>query len=387
MFSDGMGQAPERPLRVLINALSAVLGGGNTVAQQLTRSLARQCPDHRFLLLCTHEDVAGFDYPGNVEVLHRPDLLPRALRWIWEQTRQPRLVRERSIDVVLVLGGYVSFRTGAPQVAVWQNSNVFSPPGIPRPFSETLLAFAQRVVQSFSMHAAVQNVFLTRNSIDLASHWWNMDHVRHCVIHSGVELDRGCPEDSKPLSERQPVILSAGSIYSHKNYEMMIDAMAEYRSRYGDPPRLEIVGAPANVQYFDSLRQRIRRLDLEDCVEMVGHVPRELVLEKMARARVYLVTSLLETFGLTLLEAMGNGLPVVASNATCHPEVGGDAVLYCDPNDPNDIAQQLHRILHDEELAQRLRENGFERLRHFSWQRSAAHYVAELKVAADGERA
>jgi len=162
----------------------------------------------------------------------------------------------------------------------------------------------------------------------------------------------------------------------------MIDAMADYRARFGDSFRLEIIGAPANPGYFAALEERIRRHGLEDRVEMLGARPREEVLDKMSRARLYLVTSRLETFGLTLFESMGLGLPVVASRATCHPEVGGDAAVYCDPQDPSDIATQVHRVMTDDRLAEDLRQRGFARLRAFSWADSARHYADELEAAA-----
>lgn len=382
MLAHDQERAQKRPLVILVNALSAVIGGGITVATKLTSQIAHDFPEHRLLLLCTHDDVAEFSYPENVELLHRPDLLPRLARWKWEQSEQVELLEERGVDVVLGLGGYLCFRTNVPQVAVWQNSNVFSPPGIKRPASETVLVWAQRVAQFFSMRGAAQNVFLTDNSVELASRWWEMGRIRHCVIRSGVDLEGHRPEASPPITKRSHTVLSVGHTYIHKNYEAMIDAMAAYRARYHDTElRLEIVGAPANPQYFAALEKRIRGLGLEDQVAMLGPLSPEDVREKMSSARLYLVTSLLETFGLTLLEAMGFGLPVLASDATCHPEVGGKAALYCDPREPDDIAEKMHRLLTEDDVANHFRERGFVHLRDFSWQKTAGQYVWELASA------
>lgn len=370
--------------RVLVNALSAVIGGGITVATRLAHQMATEHPEIAFLLLCTHEEVAEYGYPGNVEVLRRADLSPRLARWRWEQMEQPTLLEERGIDVVLQLGGYLCFRTKVPQVAVWQNSNVFTPPGIPRPFSEELLVRAQRFVQGRSMRRAEGNVFLTHNSVELCRRYWDMDAIDHTVIHSGVELPEGDPRASAPLSAREPLAVTVGSAYAHKNIEAMIDAMACYADQNEDGLRLEIIGGAPSPDYFASLEARIERLGLGDRVEMVGALPMEAVHERMQRARVYLVTSLLETFGLTLLEAMGNGLPVVASNTTCHPEVGGEAAVYCDPRDPEDVAKKLARVVHDDDLAEQCRERGFERLEAFSWSTSATRYVEAIERAMGG---
>jgi glycosyltransferase involved in cell wall biosynthesis len=366
----------------MVSALSAVLGGGITVAQNVVLHMAQLRPEQHFALYCSHEAVAGFDYPDNVEVVHLPALRSRRARWIWEQFEMPSLVSDRGFSVVLALGGYLSFRTRIPQVAVWQNPNVFSPPGIPRPLSERILVALQRRAQASSMKRAAQNVFLTHNSVELAAKWWNMDRIRHCVIHSGIDLEKVGARDPVPLDRREPFVLAVGHTYSHKNYGAMIEAIDVYRRRFDPPLGLRIIGAPANEQYFESLQRRIVDLGLSDRVEMPGPAPAEEVLELMSRARVYVVTSLLETFGLTMFEAMGQGLPVVASNATCHPEVCGDAALYCDPADPADIAEQIHRVVSDPELAAELRQRGFERLRLFSWERSAQRYLEELDAVA-----
>lgn len=368
--------------RIMVSALSSILGGGITVAQSLMSQMARLGPQYRFDLYCSHEAVADFPYPDNVDVVHLPDLQGRRARWRWEQAEMPSLVEERNYAVVLALGGYLSFRTRVPQIAVWQNPNVFSPPGIPRPLSERILVAAQRLVQSLSMKRAAQNVFLTHTSVELASKWWKMDRIRHCVIHSGVDLDAVVAENPVPLDEREPLALAVGHTYSHKNYEAMIDAMDEYRRRFDEPLSLRIIGAPANRNYFEALQKRIVDRGLSDVVTMSGAASSEEVLSLMSRAKVYLVTSLLETFGLTMFEAMGQGLPVAASNATCHPEVCGDAALYCDPRSPADIAEKVHRIVTEPELAADLRKRGFERVEHFSWDRSATRYLEEIEAVA-----
>ena len=126
-------QAEKESLTVLVSAVSSVLGGGITVVQSLTRSMALCRPHHHFVLICAHEEVADFEYPTNVEVIHLPHLKSRPSRWLWEQKNLPVVAGEKRADVILALGGYLSFRCHVPQISVWQNPNVFSPPGIRRP--------------------------------------------------------------------------------------------------------------------------------------------------------------------------------------------------------------------------------------------------------------
>lgn len=380
--SDSAPRSLVAPLRILVTALSSVMGGGVTVATNLTAAMAACFPEHAILLYCSDERVARAPYPENVDVTYLPALLRRWQRLLWEQVRLPSIAAKRGADVTLALGGYTPFFSTIPQVAVWQNPNVFSPPGVPRPLSERLLVRAQRLAQSASMRFAAQNVFLTQTSLDLAARVWPMDRFPHCVIHSGVAAERLEVSRAAPLSSREHFVLAVGHTYSHKNYEAMIDAVDVYRRRFDPPIKLRVFGGPANPSYFDALRQRVVDKDLTGLVDFMGEASHDVVLQQMSRARIYLATSLLETFGLTLLEAMGQGLPVVASHSTCHPEVCGDAALYCDPHDPQQIAKQLHRVATDPTLASSLRERGLARVGEFSWQRAAKSYVEQLAAAA-----
>lgn len=90
-----------------------------------------------------------------------------------------------------------------------------------------------------------------------------------------------------------------------------------------------------------------------------------------------------ETFGMPMLEAMACGTPVVASDAGSLPEVGGDAALYAPPNDARAWTSALQRIVSDGELRGRLRAAGLERVKEFSWDRSAERHVALFRSVAE----
>jgi len=85
----------------------------------------------------------------------------------------------------------------------------------------------------------------------------------------------------------------------------------------------------------------------------------------------YVFPSLMEGFGLPGLEAMGNGAPVVSSNATCLPEVYGDAAHYFDPTSVTDMAKSIDEVLSDETLRKKLIKNGFEQIRKYSWEKTS----------------
>lgn len=85
----------------------------------------------------------------------------------------------------------------------------------------------------------------------------------------------------------------------------------------------------------------------------------------------YIFPSLMEGFGLPGLEAMNYGAPVVSSNATCLPEVYGDAAYYFNPNDSTDITEKINDILTDKKLRNQMIKRGYNQVKKYSWRRMA----------------
>ena len=97
-----------------------------------------------------------------------------------------------------------------------------------------------------------------------------------------------------------------------------------------------------------------------------------------AGATLFVYPSLYEGFGLPVAEAMACGAPVVSSNASSLPEVGGDAVLYFDPRNVDAIAETIRRALSDESLQNDLRARGIAQAKKFSWDQAARELLQYL---------
>jgi glycosyltransferase involved in cell wall biosynthesis len=376
---------PDRPLHFGIHAAGQTLGGGITVVRNLVPAMARARPAHRFTLFTSMDELARSEFPANVRVDHRPELAGLARRTLWDQLQLPGILRREAIDAVLLFNGFSVFASRVPQVSVWQNPNMLSPEDVPRPLSLKLYIDLQRFMQSVSLRKATCNVFLTQHSLDMAARIWPMERHPHRVIHSGIDPARVATvpaPDETPDSERENVALAVGHTYYHKNYARLIEAMMHYVDTWDDDLRVVVLGGPYEPDHHRELERRVRELGLSERFEMPGARPSEEVLAWYSRARLYVTVSLLETFGLPILEAMANGLPVVASRATCHPEVAGPAARYCDPEDPADIARALHEVSTDRELRNELRRRGREQVAAFSWERAGVAYVEELERAA-----
>jgi glycosyltransferase involved in cell wall biosynthesis len=129
---------------------------------------------------------------------------------------------------------------------------------------------------------------------------------------------------------------------------------------------------------WESIRKDFPSLPLRH----LGFVRPQLLRALLSRARALVFLSLYEGFGMPLLDAFDAGTPVLCSNTTSLPEVGGDAVLSCDPTDVAAMSRLMQRLLEDPNLGTELAARGKERLPLYTWERSARHlYDALLRVA------
>src|SRR5207249_3764109 len=132
------------------------------------------------------------------------------------------------------------------------------------------------------------------------------------------------------------------------------------------------------------LRAVIDARGLAGVVDWQPYAPAETLPALYRGARVLLLPSLYEGFGLTALEAMACGTPVVTTNTSSLPEVVGDAALLVDPHDTGPLADALVRVMTDDTLAKTLGARGLARAPLFSWERTARAVQGAITATLDG---
>lgn len=192
-----------------------------------------------------------------------------------------------------------------------------------------------------------------------------------------VPLGLGSVRRTTPLAEGEVrarlglgarrVVLSLSAKRPHKNLLALIGALERVAPE--DRPVLVMPGYP--TAHESELRERARTLGIEDDVRFPPWLSADELEGLWAITRVFAYPSLYEGFGLPVLEAMARGVPVACSNASSLPEVAGDAALLFEPRDEAAIAAALQRLLRDAALGHELRTRGLERVRGFTWERTA----------------
>ena len=177
-----------------------------------------------------------------------------------------------------------------------------------------------------------------------------------------------------------PFVLFVGNLLPHKNILRLLDAFTLLARRVACRLVIRGDGHPTHVR---EIRDRVETLECRDRVEFRSYASAEDLGALYRAARLMVLPSLYEGFGLTALEAMACGTPVVASNTSSIPEVAGDAAILVDPTDAVEMADALHRGFTDDRLRAELTRRGLARARLFSWQRTAKELLAAVAESVD----
>jgi glycosyltransferase involved in cell wall biosynthesis len=185
------------------------------------------------------------------------------------------------------------------------------------------------------------------------------------TLESGDSIDDK-PKEMPELIDKQ-FIMYVGRPTPHKNLERLIDAFETLQAEH---PDLRLVLAGKTDANYRRIARLVKRRDIQNIVftDFISDGQLRWLYEHCA---AYVFPSLSEGFGLPGLEAMSHGAPVVSSNATCLPEVHGEAAHYFDPLDVEDMTRAINDVLTDETLRQDLISRGAKQVKKFSWERMA----------------
>jgi glycosyltransferase involved in cell wall biosynthesis len=176
------------------------------------------------------------------------------------------------------------------------------------------------------------------------------------VIPHGVRV----PTENR--TARQNLVLFVGSIQRRKNVARLVRAFERMPASW----RLTLAGAADGFGAADELAA-IDSSPRKNDIDVLGYVTQTELDALYRRARIFAFPSLDEGFGMPVLDAMANGVPVITSRRSALPEVAGDAALLVNPEDTDEIAAALLRLASDQSVSDDLASRGRERALQFSW--------------------
>lgn len=178
----------------------------------------------------------------------------------------------------------------------------------------------------------------------------------------------------KKYGIRSPYILSVARFDPHKNIQGVIASFNRVKKE-GSSRTLVMVGGRHLPEYSDRIERMIRESPYTSDIIVLDYVEPDDMPALYGCADVLVFPSLVEGFGMPIIEAMQCGTPVVTSNISCLPEIAGGAAELVDPKNADAVAEAVKRVLSEGRLRNDLIAKGLERARDFSWQKSVEAFL------------
>jgi glycosyltransferase involved in cell wall biosynthesis len=329
-------------------------------------------PEHHFYFIFDRPYHEEFIFSDNITpIIAGPPARHPFLFVYWLEFTIYDLLKKLNVDLFLSCDGYLSLRSSANQLAVIHDINFHHYPNdLPWLVKKYYNYYFPRFAKKASRIATVSD--FSKNDIANA----------YAISKSLIDVVyNGCSEGFLPVTEEvklatqnkyssnHPYFIYVGSIQPRKNLHRLFRAFDLFKKQSGSNFKLVIAGQ--KYYWNQTMKDALASCQFKDDILFLGRVEeKELhLLTASAYASVYV--PLFEGFGIPLLEAMHCEVPIITSNVSSLPEVAGNAALYCNPLQVEDIANAMFKLYTDKQLYESLINNGIARRQKFSWDTTA----------------
>ncbi len=374
-------------MRIAIDIRKINEFGVGTYIWNLVRNLENIDRRNEYLLIGSRRHFHELGpLPSNFNQLYQPDE-----ETLWgNNCTIPLSLRRNGVDVFHVPHHEAPFFVPCRLVVTMHDCVhlLFPPEGSSKFQKYSLYLRTRRVVERAS-HVVAVSKSTKDDLIDI----FHTNEAKISVVYNALD-ERFAPatpaaEERTRVLERyqlnDPFILYSGKIRPHKNLHRLIEAFAVLKTELVDDARyknikLIIIGDELSKHQY--LRLTVIRSGVQHDVRFFGFVPYSTLRVFYQSASLFAFPSLHEGFGLPPLEAMANGLPVLASNTSSLPEVLEEAAVLVTPENVFEIARGMKLILSDEALRRQLIQKGMQQVAKFSWNVAAERVVQIYESAA-----
>jgi glycosyltransferase involved in cell wall biosynthesis len=329
-------------------------------------------PEHEFIFIFDRPYDKEYIFAENVTpVVIGPTTRHPVLWYLWFEFQIPRVLKNYKADLFLSPDGYLSTRTKVPQLAVIHDINFVHRPGdFPwlteryyNLFFPKFARIAQRIatVSSYSKEDIVHSFKVVPDKID--------------VVYDGINTGflPVLEDEQKAVREKysggSPYFLFVGALHPRKNVSGLLSAFDAFKN--AGPNRIKLVIVGGKMHKTGNIFETFKSMEYKNDVVFTGRVSTTELRQILGAALALTFVPFFEGFGIPVVEAMSAGVPVICSNTTSLPEVGGDAVLYANPENIGQITDAMVKMAGNEKLRKSLIKKGFEQKNKFSWDETA----------------
>lgn len=373
-------------MRIAVNTIFLQKGrleGYGHYAKEILSRMVQQHPEHEFIFLFDRSYSEEFITAKNIKpVVVTPTARHALSFYYWYNIKAPLALRKYKPDVWLQPFGFCSLGTKIPQVLIvhdlafkhfpkfiaWHHRWFY------QLFTKRFLQKAKEVVtvSEFSKTDIINQYQIPAEKITVVSG----------AARSGFQpVDWQEKEQIKAgYADGREYFLFTGGIHPRKNLLNLMKAFSLFKKWQHSNMKLLIAGRLA--WQYDDILTKLKSYKYRDDVVLLDYLPDDQLMKITASAYAVVYPSYFEGFGLPVIEAMQSGVPVITSDTSSMPEVGGDAALYANPDSPDDIAKHMLNLYRDEALRNEMTKKGTERANAYNWDSAAENLWQTILRAA-----
>lgn len=380
----------ERP-RVALNAQLLRINEGYRSAGiaryifHLLRELSAAANDFQLDVFATEPLAPSFFPDATIHTTRLPVHKPLA-RILWEQTFFAFELLQKNYALLHSLAYVSPLLNRTRSIVTLYDLSFFLYPEYLPPFQRLYLKWGARLstrraerviaISSSTKRDAMRLLKIDANKIDVA-----LPGVDPIFFQRMDENALAAFRREKRLPEH--FVLFLGTREPRKNIPALIRAFALAKRQVHSPHHLVLAGGRGWMD--QEIARALDETQLTNEVIMPGFVPHHELPLWYRAADAFVYPSQYEGFGMPALEALASGTPVITSNVSAMPEAVGDAAILIDPKSPEQIADALVRVLHDEALRQEMKTRGLAHARQFTWARTAHATAQSYRLALGSE--
>lgn len=346
-------------------------GYGNFIYETFQR-ITKQHPEHEFIFIFDRPYDKRFVFGENVKTVVTGPAARHPLLWkLWYDVRVPAVLKKYKADVFVSCDGFCSLHTKVPQCLVVHDLSFLHYPGA---IKKSHLLFYKRYTPKFLGKAEAIATVSEFSKEDIITQY-KTDAAKIDVIFSGAkEIFRPITDEEKAITknnytEGKEYFVYAGAIHPRKNLITLLKAFSVFKKRQQTNMKLVLIGRLA--WKYESFKEELKFYKYRNDVVMTGYVEQAELVQLIGSAYGLVYPSLLEGFGVPVLEAMKCHVPVITSSNSSMQEIAKDAALYADAGSHTAIADKMMLLYKDENRRKELIKKGREIASQYNWDKTA----------------
>jgi glycosyltransferase involved in cell wall biosynthesis len=349
---------------VYARGLSEKTGGVKEYIESLIRGMIRNLSNKNELFVIHNLDRKVFEDKRNVHEV----LLNSKSKIICDFFIAPKEINKLNLDVILFPKGTIPFFVKTSRKMLTVHDLAYFLP------EYNAYKFLDNVYMKFMMRSSCKRadkiIAISENTKKDIVEIIGIPKNKIEVIYEAADSRFRVLSDKKALEKvrkkfnlNKKFVFYSGSISPRKNIKLLISS---FNGLSGEDFDLVVTG---NKLWNNE--EEMKMIKDNPKIKQLGLVSDSELIALYNLAEVYVYPSMYEGFGLPILEAQACGCPVICSNTSSLPEVGGNSVVYVDPLNEKKLTETMRKIMGDDRLRKDIVRKGFENLKRFSWDKTA----------------